>query len=516
METNSPVNSVLVLGGGSAGFLAAITLKGRHPSIAVTLLRSKDIGIIGVGEGTTVAVTSHLHGYLGIDPGKFHREAHPVAKLGIRFLWGSRPYFDYAFAQQLDTKIPPLSKPTGFYVDDEMVDFGLSTAMMGRNKVFPRDNNGHPFIDCTFAYHLENETFVRFLENAAASIGIVILDGTVAEVQQNDHAVTGVQIDDGRLLKADLFVDCSGFKSVLLRQALKEPVIDYSSSLWCDRAVVGGWDRNPTEPIQPYTVAETMSSGWAWRIDHEHRINRGYVYCSRYQSDEQAEREFREKNPAVGPTRIVRFFSGRAERPWVKNVIAIGNAFGFVEPLEATSLGVICTSARNLAEMLADGDLVVRDTQRSLYNLLHTKAFDQIRWFLSLHYKFNTRLDTPFWNDCREKVDFSGVASIVDYFHENGPSALFRNALLDPADPFGVEGYLVMLVGQKVPYRKVYTLTDADRKTWGTFRQRFIAMAERALTVEQSIQQLKSPTFRWKREWFNAVTTPASVATATG
>ncbi len=514
MSNSVPIKSVLVVGGGSAGFLSALTLKGRHPNLNVTVLRSKDIGIIGVGEGTTVGFTSHLHGYLGVDPGEFHREVRPVWKLGLRFLWGSRPHFDYTFTQQLDTKYPPLTKPTGYFVDDDMTDFGMATALMARNRMFVRNDNGQAVIDGAYGYHLENETFVRWLEKVACQIGITILDGTVVQVLQDEHSVTGLTLQDGRSLAADLFVDCSGFKSVLLKQALNEPFVDYSSSLWCDRAVIGGWDRRPSERIQPYTVVETMNSGWSWRIDHEDRINRGYVYCSKYASDEEAEREFRSKNPHVDNTRVIRFPSGRCERAWVKNVVGIGNAFGFVEPLEATSLGTICTFSQNLAELLADGDLVLRDTHRALYNSLHTRSFDGIRWFLSMHYKFNDRLKTPFWNDCTANVNYTGVMPIVEYFKENGPSALFRNTLLDPADPFGVEGYLAMLVGQKVPYRKTYVMTDQDRTVWNSLRQRIAGIADRAVGIEEALLQLKSPTQRWSRDVFQGAATPAAVATS--
>ena len=141
----------------------------------------------------------------------------------------------------------------------------------------------------------------------------------------------------------DLYIDSSGFASVLLGKALAEPFISFQSSLFDDRAVVGWWPRGE-EPIQPYTTAESMSAGRNWRIDHETRIDRGYVYCSAYISDTDAEAEFRTKNPKVSDTRIVKFKTGRYVRGWVKNVVAIGNASGFVEPLESTALGALCTA----------------------------------------------------------------------------------------------------------------------------------------------------------------------------
>ncbi|HEY2588862.1 MAG TPA: tryptophan 7-halogenase [Tepidisphaeraceae bacterium] len=495
------VTSVLVLGGGSAGFLAAITLKIRLPALQVTVLRSPDVGIIGVGEGTTVGVTSHLHGYLGIDPGVFQREAAPIWKLGIRFLWGERPEFYYAFSRHMDARHADLPKPVGFYACEDMVDYGVHAALMARNHAFARDANGFPVVDGTYGYHLENQTFVGWLEKAAGQLGIAITDGTVAHVNRGKQGIAGLALADGRTMTADLHIDASGFRSLLMRQTLGEPFADYAPSLWCDSAVVGGWDRGADEPIQPYTVAETMDAGWCWRIDHEHRINRGYVYCSSFISDDQAEAEFRRKNANVGATRVVRFVSGRVERAWVGNVVAIGNAFGFVEPLEATSLSMICQWARNVAEILHDGDRVVRPSQVSLYNAVHSRTFDAVRWFLSIHYKFNGRLQTPFWRECREKVDYSGAAAVVEFFRENGPSG-FSRALLDPTDPFGIEGYLVLLVGQQVPVQSRYVPADSERQIWAGHRAVIRRTADAGVPVAEALPILRSPQWRWDRRRF--------------
>ena len=471
------VQSVLILGAGSAGFLAGITLKRWMPDLNITVLHSKDIPIIGVGEGTTVAVTTHLHGYLGLDPGELLRDVEPVWKLGGHFLWGRRPYFDYGFSpRDLSGRLPRLPKPAGYYAFDDMADYGPQSAMMARNRVFLRDPGGLPIVDGGFAYHLENETFVHWLEKIARRFGVAVVEGKVVAVDQAEQGVAGLRLEDGRTLSADLFVDASGFASRLVGHALQEPFVDYKPSLWCDRAVVGGWDRDPQagapEPVQPYTVLETMDSGWAWRIDHLRRINRGYVYCGAFISDEAAEAEFRRKNPKVGQTHIVRFRAGRYQRSWVKNVVAVGNAFAFVEPLEATALGMICHVCQTLAMLLHDGDRVVRPSQQRVHNELLTRGFDNIRWFLSIHYKFNDRLDTPFWQESREKVDFDGAAQVVEFYRENGPTALLRHPLLDADDPFGTEGYLALLLGQRVPFRQTYSPSAADLTAWRSTKRR--------------------------------------------
>ena len=521
------VNTVLVLGGGSAGFLAALTLKRRLPLLEVTLVRSPDLGIIGVGEGTTVAVPNHLHGYLGLDPAAFHREAAPIWKLGLRFLWGRRPHFDYTFLQAMDTAYPGMPKRTGYLVDRDMTDYSPPSAMMSRGRVFPRDPQGQMVIDGAFAYHLENVTFVGWLERTAAAVGVRVIDGTVADVQRSADGVAGVTLADARSLSADLYVDASGFRSVLMRGAMAEPTVDFRSTLWCDRAVIGGWDRRPGERINPYTLVETMDAGWAWQIDHERRVNRGYVYSSAFVTDEAAEAEFRRKNPAVDATRVVRFTSGRCRRAWVGNVVAIGNAYGFVEPLEATSLGAICSASRNLAETLVDGDRVVRDGYRSLYNAVVGEGMDATRWFLGIHYRFNRRLDTPFWQACRGEadglnpggpgVDVTGVQRLIDFYQGAGPTSLFRTAYLSQHDPFGVEGYLVLLVGQQVGYQQTYQVSGAERAAWEQMRVRFAAAACRAATVDEALRAIRHPQFQWQRATFaNPAQLPAAVATAQG
>ena len=176
---------------------------------------------------------------------------------------------------------------------------------------------------------------------------------------------------------------------------------------------------------------------------------------------------------------------------------------------------MICTFSRNLAQMLGDGDRVVRDTQRSMYNQIHTRTFDCVRWFLGLHYKFNTRLDTPFWTECRRDADCAGINAVIEYYRENGPSSLFRNALLDPADPFGVEGYLIMLVGQRVPYQKSYTPSENDLRAWSLHRAQVRRNADLALTTDEAQRAMFSPSWRWDRSIFAGAENPATVQTAT-
>jgi len=491
------IGNVIVLGGGSAGFLAAIALKKKLPELPVTVIRSKELGIIGVGESSTVGLVRFLHGYLGIGFRKFFDAVRPTWKLGLRFLWGPRPYFNYTFTNtQLNEMLPGLRKSKGFYCDDEMEFEDPASALMSFDRAFERLPNGNPAIHLCLAYHLDNETFVRFLEGYAAAAGVLVIDGTVERIEQGENGIQGLVLQNGRTERADLYVDCSGFASALLGKALGEPFVDFRSTLACNRAVVGTWDRSD-EPIKPYTTCETMTAGWCWQIDHESRIDRGYVYSSSFIDDVGAERELRLANPKIRQPRIVKFVSGRHERSWVKNVVAIGNACGFVEPLEATALGVIGVQASLLADCLLDGDRQPRPWQMTLYNR-HVAAFwDNIRGFLAVHYKFNTRIDSPFWAHCQEKTDLAGARDIVEMYHENGPTPLWAPMLIDSANQFGLPGYFALLVGQKVPYRRTHAPGPDERNTWNAARQKFRDRAARGLTVEESLAAIRSPKWHW-------------------
>ena len=503
------VRKVIIVGGGSAGFMAALALRTRIPDLDVLVIRSKDIGIIGVGEGSTTGLTRFLHGYLKISPKKFHEVANPMWKLGLRFVWGPRPQpFMYSFGRGLDSRVEGFRKPLGYYCGpDATANDGADgltyaepmSALMGQDRVFPHGADGLPQVHASLSYHFENERFVTFLEGFAAAVGVRVLDDTITEVHRDDHGVTGLRLASGRDEAADLYVDCSGFTSLLLGKTLEEPFESFGSSLFCDRAVVGGWDRAADEPIKPYTTCETMNSGWCWQIEHEHRVNRGYVYCSSFISDDEAEREFRQKNPNVGPTRIVRFVSGCYRRNWVGNVVAIGNASGFVEPLEATALGAIALQARLLVGTLLDADREVRPVQAANYAAVNRRMWQSIRAFIAIHYKFNTRLDTPFWRACWNDTDLAGAAPLVEYYRENGPSGFWEQLLLEPGDQFRVGGYVTLLLGQRVPYKSTYAPPDSERKAFAERCRKHREAAQRAITVREALDAIRSPRWDWDR-----------------
>ena len=498
------VDRIIVLGGGSAGFLAALTLKTRLPELQVVVIRSKELGIIGVGEGTTVSVPNYLHGYLRIDPLEFHRVARPTYKLGIKFLWGPRPYFNYTFSTNFDNQYRMLSRPVGYYCreDGDLEFSSVNSALMTLDKAFIRLPDGGPGIRNDAAYHIENADFVRLLEMQAARLNVEVIDDTVLNVEQDDRGIAGLDCKDTGMQKADLYVDCSGFYSVLLGKTLKEPFVSFKTSLFCDRAVVGGWARPEGDTILPYTTAETMDSGWCWKIEHENRVNRGYVYSSSFISDSDAEAEFRKKNPRVDTTRIVKFITGCYERGWVKNVVSIGNSNGFVEPLESTSLAAICEECHALVVSLADSARDPGPKMAATYNKRNRQTWDDIRRFLAVHYKFNTRLDTPFWRAARADTDLAGAEEFVEFYEENGPSVAWKHTLITGRDVFGFEGWLAMMVGQKVPYRRQFVPDEHERQVWRQIREQNRAQAAAGLTVRESIEVVRSPRWRTRPDFF--------------
>jgi tryptophan halogenase len=476
------VRKVVVLGGGSAGLLVALALATRAANVQTVVVRSTKMGVIGVGEGTIASIGRFLHDFLNIEPHRFHREVHPSIKLGIQFQWGSQTPFHYAFAPQFSSPNPPqlqLSLPRGYYCNGDATYADLASALMFHGKVAAGNEQGGPRLPQLFAYHLENRRFVEFLEKFSTEKGVEKIDAVVRHVALGPSGVEALELDTGERLEADLFVDCSGFRSELIAGALKEPFVRFDDALLCDRALVGGWTRTD-DAYNAFTTAESMDAGWCWRIEHDEIINRGYVYASNFISDDEAEAEFRAKNPKLGEVRMLTFRSGVHRRAWVDNVVAIGNSYGFVEPLEATAIGMICGAAANLAHILLAGADCVTDAQRNIFNSTQDENWSQIRDFLALHYKPNRRDRTPFWDACRHDVPLGAAQDIYDYYQVVGPD--FR--ALEPRlrrDIFGPEGYLALLVGQGVPYRRRAQIPESERAAWRRYRSRLVGVMDRAL-----------------------------------
>lgn len=432
---------IIVVGGGTAGLIAAITLTRTSPDADVTVIRSTALGNIMVGEGTFANTPNYLHGVLGIPKDDFYTKVNPIWKLGVRFSWGRRPYFDYPFNEQFDNQILPTQhKPWGYYHLDEYEGGSLPAAVTGKAPAK------------SFGYHIENQPFVEYLEQHFTGLGGKLLDAKVAAVETGEAGVECLVLDSGERYTADFFVDASGFRAELIHKGLGEPFVSMRDHLFCDKAVVGGWTREG-EQIQPYTTMDTMDSGWCWRIDHENVINRGYVYSSAHISADQAAEELVRKNPKIDASslRVVPFEARHIRRPWVKNVAAIGNACGFVEPLEATNIQVICMHAERLAKAVNAGGLDDPDIAQD-YNEAVQLQWEDIRDFLALHYRFNDRLNTPFWEMAVRETPLGGLEEYVKLYQETGP-VLLTDAAGRPGSMFGYDGHLALLLGLRVPWK---------------------------------------------------------------
>jgi tryptophan halogenase len=189
----------------------------------------------------------------------------------------------------------------------------------------------------------------------------------------------------------------------------------------------------------------------------------------------------------MGATRVVKFISGRYERSWVKNVVAIGNASGFVEPLEATALAIVATRCMLLTELLTESDMIAKPADANMFNSLTARVWDSVRRFLATHYRFNTRLDTPFWRHCREHTDLAGAEPIVEWYQQMGPSPFAAAGLVDPLDVYGIDGYLTTLLGQSVPHESTFQPTPQEWSKWNAAREQFKARTARAMSAAEAL-----------------------------
>ena len=491
------MRDVLVLGAGSAGLIAALTLKRMMPELTIRVVRSPEIGVIGVGEATTPNFPFHLFQYLGIPQRQFYTLAEPTWKMGIHFIWGPRGSFEYSFEPQLDVRVPELPRPNGYYCDGDFGNMCLQSSLMTQKKAFPmQPGGGGPEIPSWHAFHLDNPRLVRTLELIARERDIEFIDAKVEGAERGPAGVSAIILEDGRRLSADFYIDASGFRSELLGRTLQEPFISYSSSLFNDRAIVGSWPHEPHETVLPYTTAETMDAGWCWRIDHEKEANRGYVYSSAAISDDAAREEFQRKNPRVSiRDRIVKFRSGRYRRGWVDNVMAIGNSCGFVEPLESSALMVVCWQCQTFVELIKYVGITPKIND--LFNRVWAETWDELRDFLSIHFRFNSLLDTPYWRQCRNEADISSLTGLLEFYEENGPTGFARYHLNNTGSQFGIEGFLVMLVGNKVPYRNRHQPTEMEQQIINRRRDFFKTQAQQGLDVKQALTYIRHPQWRW-------------------
>jgi tryptophan 7-halogenase len=463
MRTPEPIRSVLIVGGGTAGWMAAAALASAFKGkLAITVAESDEIGIVGVGEATIPPIRT-FNALLGIDEDDFVRATQGTFKLGIEFVDWTRPGHSYvhpfgAFGADMEA-----IKFHQFWLKQRacgdaapLTDYNLC-AVAGSTGRFTRPSNDPRSVLSTFnyAFQFDASLYGQYLRRYAEARGALRREGRIVEVtlRAEDGFIEGVTLADGATLEADLFIDCSGFRGLLIEGALKAGYQDWTRWLPCDRALAV-----PTQGVgaeKPYTRSTARPSGWQWRIPLQHRVGNGYVYSSAHVSDDEAADTLLanvDGKPLADP-RPLRFTTGRRNKVWVKNCVALGLAGGFMEPLESTSIHLVQAGLTKLLALFPDRafDPILSDE----YNRLTNIQVEQIRDFIILHYKANERADFAFWRDCAAMEVPDTLARKIDLFRANGRLFRYEDEL------FAENNWLAVLTGQNVMPRTYDPLVDA-------------------------------------------------------
>ena len=497
---NRRIQSICVMGSGSAGCLAALTMRRLLNVPELIVVRSPSLPVIGVGESTTAFLPIFLHRQLALNQNRFYAEVRPSWKLGIRFEWGPSEisHFNYPFGFEYSERSGPLRKRAGFFCLEYSGVPGPVSALMDQSRSpCLRDPQGrHGLMRQPYGYHIPNNRFLAYLETLSREYGVKFVDGIVRGTERWESGdVKALLLDNASRIEADLFVDCSGFRSSLLHEELHEPFVSYDDALFCDTALTGSFERSGL--ILPYTTVTTMKHGWCWRIELPDRVTIGYVHSSQFCSNEEAKQELRTFCPELGEDlRVIQFPSGRYENFWSHNVVAIGNASGFVEPLESTALHVICDQLASICGALLETDLCILPAARTVENRRFRKQWDAIRDFLAVHYKFNHRLDTPFWQHCYHETHLGEAEAIVDLYQRLGPYQACRQLI--PQDTVvQFEGYLSLLIGQRVPTQFHSQFDAQDLKDWSQWQQSIQNQVKYAIPVREALRIVSSPNWKW-------------------
>ena len=482
------IRTVGVIGGGTAGYLTALALRTKRPWLKVALVESATIPIIGVGEATVPQMVPFLHHYLGIDPHELYQKVRPTWKLGIKFDWGPKPA---GFNAPFDWAANSVGVLGSLAETGNINDFTVQSMLMsaGKAPVFGTPEAPTSLMKyLPYAYHLDNARFVGFLTELARERGVEHIEATLADVvlsgpEQVDHVTT----TDGRTLEFDFYVDCTGFRSMLLEKAMGTEFHSFADSLFTDSAVTGNIAHGGK--LKPYTTATTMDAGWQWTIATPESDHLGYVFSSQALSKQDAAEELARKVPGISEPRFVRFRVGRHAKAWRGNMMAVGNSYGFVEPLESSGLLMITEAILAMMRALPASWADAADG-RELVNSILAKKWDEIRWFLSVHYKFNTRLDTPFWRDVRANVDVSGLQPLLDVYASGAPLRFrdpgTRTALRLTAPTFyELSGIDCILLGQHVPTKLMRSAEPIDR--WRARRATAQLLVDKALPHHEAL-----------------------------
>ncbi|HUQ11742.1 MAG TPA: tryptophan halogenase family protein [Steroidobacteraceae bacterium] len=431
MNTSArPIDRAVIVGGGTAGWMAAASLahfwRGK-PGKSVTVVESSDVGTVGVGEATLPAIRQ-FNGMLGIDELDFLRRTQATFKLGIEFVdWHRRgesffhPFAPYGERVDLASFHHAWIRLRGRHETGRLEEYSLPAAMAKRGRFAqPRRQPQLALANFGYAYHFDATLYARYLRDYAEARGVQRIDARIVAVRRREPEgfIESLKLADGRTVAGELYIDCSGFRALLIEETLRAGYEDWSRWLPCDRAVAA--PSSSAGAAEPFTRASALEAGWQWHIPLQHRAGNGYVYCSEYVDDDAAARRLLGglAGDALAEPRHLSFTAGRRKKFWIGNCVALGLAGGFVEPLESTSIALIQSGIAKLLTFFPDSEFDPVGIDEA--NRLIQEEYERIRDFLILHYKGTQRDDTAFWRYCRDMAVPETLARKIDVFRAHG------------------------------------------------------------------------------------------------
>jgi tryptophan halogenase len=448
-----PIRSVAIVGGGTAGWMtaAALTRVNNGANTKIVLIESPEIGTVGVGEATIPPIQL-FNKFLGIDENEFIRKTQATFKLGIEFRdWGRLGHtYVHPFGRfGADIESHPFHQSwlrmRELGDETDIGEYAL-TAMAARLGKFARPSQDPRSVlsGMSYAFQYDASLYAKFLSEYAQARGTKRLERKIVEVtlRGEDGFIDTLVLDNGERIQADLYIDCSGFRGLLIEQALKTGFEDWSQWLPCDRAVAAPCAS--VADIALYTRSTARTAGWQWRIPLQHRTGNGYVYCSEFISDDEAAATLLGNldGEALGEPRFLRFKAGRRKKFWSKNCIALGLAGGFMEPLESTSIHLVQTGLSKLQTLFPDRGFDPADMEE--FNRLSIYEYEKIRDFVVLHYCATARDDAPLWKYCRAMAIPDTLRHKIELFRSRGHIAVYDEEL------FILSNWLAVLTGQDI------------------------------------------------------------------
>ena len=456
------IKRVVIAGGGTAGWMMAAALsKTLGQVLDICLIESDEIGTVGVGEATIPPIIT-FHRLLDISEQKFMAEMQATFKLGIAFEnWRAvgESYFHSFGLSGTDHWTAGFQhfwlrgRERGLASDYGDYCLELKAALAGKFAQLPQ--NG-----MNYAFHLDASLYAKFLRKFSEPFGVRRIEGKIAEVRIGSESgfIDSLRLESGLEVAGDLFIDCSGFRGLLVEQALHAGFEDWTHWLPCDSAVAVQTE-SVGDPV-PYTRSIARDAGWQWRIPLQHRVGNGLVYCSRYLSDADATKTLRAhlEGATLTEPRVLKFRAGRRLRHWVKNCVAIGLSSGFIEPLESTSIHLIQRGIIRLMQMFPFAGIAQPDIDE--FNAQTKIEFEHIRDFVVLHYHLTDRQDTPFWRHCRSMEVPASLAHRIRLFRETG--RVFRA----PNELFTESSWIQVMLGQGITPQQYHpvasVMSDAE------------------------------------------------------